>query len=240
MKNRLFVFGDSWANNYFSKENKYGQNGVLFLGSTEVKRYVNHYNYFGHWIDHMENFYDVISFGEGGVSNENIIYQLSNLPNYQEGDRIIIILTTAERFSWVHGNTPYSFVANGVIMSELYSNKHYLEFIDRQFVERHNLWMSDKYTNEKRFLDSLSTIYQKWNPIVVTWVHAVYQKLNNVEFIDMNEKFTNISEESWNQCRDWHLGVRGNYELFKYFSKKLNLDTTKYIFEPEEYPRSLL
>lgn len=240
MKNRLFVFGDSWANNYFSPINENGQNGITFLGSEDVKKYASYYNYFGHWIDHLSNYYDITSFAEGGCSNEQIIYQLSNLPNYNDGDRIIIIITTTERYTWHHGETVYSFVSSGNIMSKLYQNKEYLKLLDEQFVERHNTWSSHKYTNEKRFIDSLGNLYEKWNPIIVTWCEPVYKSLKNVELIDITPKFTNIYEESNNQLNDFHLGISGNYELFKYFAKKLNLNISDYTFEYNQYPKKLL
>ena len=82
MKSRLFVFGDSWSLDYFKEP---------YLNSKEIKRYSKFYNEFGHWTNHMEKFFQVQNFSEGASSIENIIYQLGNLPDFEDGDRIIII-----------------------------------------------------------------------------------------------------------------------------------------------------
>ena len=154
MKNRLFVFGDSWCFNYFTKKpNEFYPGTKTFFGLNHVESYVNYYDYFGHWIDYMETFFEVVSYGLGGVSNEQIIWQLSNLPEYTEGDRIIIIFTGAERYTWTHGNRRYTF-AGGSPLLEMALDKKYLDLFRQQYVEKYEYWMSDMdYHFEKKFIN---------------------------------------------------------------------------------------
>ena len=111
-KPRLFVFGDSWSFNYFSKNHKKYK---PHFGSECIKKYASLHNYFGHWTDHMENFYDVYSYGFGAASNEQIIYQLGNLPDYKNGDRMLIIFSSPERFTWYESKKEKTIVSSALI-----------------------------------------------------------------------------------------------------------------------------
>jgi hypothetical protein len=71
-KSRLFVFGDSWANNYFAKKNNLIDEKP-YLTNESIKLYSEYHNNFGHWIDHMNFFYDVYSYGVGAATNEQTI-----------------------------------------------------------------------------------------------------------------------------------------------------------------------
>jgi hypothetical protein len=162
VKNRLFVFGDSWSFNYFTKKpNEFYPGAKPFFGLNHVESYVDYYDYFGHWIDYMETFFEVVSYGLGGVSNQEIIWQLSNLPEYVEGDRIIIIFTGAERYTWIHENRRYTF-ANGSPLPEMVLDKKYLNLFRQQYVEKYEYWMSDMdYHFEKKFINIFSFLFQK-------------------------------------------------------------------------------
>lgn len=241
MKKRLFVFGDSWANNYFSETNKCLPKTKPFLGLNQVESYVKYHDYFGHWIDHMENFFDVYSYGLGGVSNEQIIWQTSNLPEYNEQDKIIIIFTGVERFTWVSNKVRYT-MAVGSMVPERIINRSCINIFKQQYIEKLEYWMDDTINNdEKKFLNMFPSFFKKYEPIVVTWRGELAEKVKSIEFIDYdNYKFTTITEESDGAYKDGHLGVSGNYELFKYFAKKLNLDISSYVFNPKEFKKSFL
>lgn len=240
MKNRLFVFGDSWATNYFSKTNDL-VNCKPFFNTKEVESYANYYNYFGHWIDHMKNFYDVFSYAMGGVSNEQIIYQVGNLPEYKEGDRIIIMFTGVERYVWIHDNFKYTFCM-GSLMPEKIIDKNCLDLFEKQYVKRYEYWMDDSINNdEKKFLNMFPKFFKQYNPIVVTWRHELASKVSSIELIRFDElNLTSIEEETKGVYTDKHLGVGGNYELFKFFAKKLNLDLSNYNFVVKKFNQELI
>ncbi len=241
MKNRLFVFGDSWANNYFSKTNKFLPKSKPFLGLNQVESYVKYYDYFGHWIDHIENFFDVYSYGLGGVSNEQIIWQVSNLPDFNEKDRIIIIFTGVERFIWIDSKIRYT-MAVGSMVPEIILNGSYANIFKQQYIEKFEYWMDDTINNdEKKFLNMFPSFFKKYKPIVVTWRGELAEKVESIELIDFeNYKLTTITEESDGAYKDGHLGINGNYELFKYFSKKLKIDISNYKLECKPFIKNIL
>ncbi len=241
MKKRLFVFGDSWANNYFSKINSLIK-CKPFLGLDGVESFVKYHNYFGHWIDHISHYYDVYSYGVGAATNEQIIFQLGNLPDYEEGDRIVMIFTTPQRFNWIDDKKKYSFVPNGTQAKKLFGwNDEIIKFIESQYIERNDWWFDDSVKKDEiNFINNIPNIYKNWNPIMITWTSDLSDKVKSVDLINFNEKFTNITEETDNNIIDSHLGLFGNFELFKYISKKLNIDVSSYQYAPKKYIKSLL
>lgn len=241
MKNRLFVFGDSWCFNYFTKKpNEFYPGTKTFFGLNHVESYVNYYDYFGHWLDYMETFFEVVSYGLGGVSNEQIIWQLSNLPEYTEGDRIIIIFTGAERYTWTHGNRRYTF-AGGSPLLEMALDKKYLELFRQQYVEKYEYWMSDMdYHFEKKFINIFPSFFKKYEPLCVTWRGEVAEKIDSIELLDFNNyNFSSITEESEGTFVDGHLGAFGNFELFKYFARKLKLEINESCYNVKTFKKNL-
>ncbi len=241
MNKRLFIFGDSWANNYFSKTNSLIK-CKPFLGLEGVESFVKYHNYFGHWIDHISYYYDVYSYGVGAATNEQIIFQLGNLPDYQLGDRIVIIFTSPQRFNWIDDKKKYSFISDGTYLKKLFGwDDKTVKFIEGQFVERNKWWFDDNVNKDEiNFINNIPNIYKNWNPIMITWTSDLSDKVKTVDLINFNEKFTNITEETDNNIIDSHLGVFGNFELFKYISKKLNIDVSSYQYAPKKYIKSLL
>lgn len=241
-KNRLFVFGDSWANNYFSKKNDLVK-CKPFLGLGEVESYAKYHDYFGHWIDHISNYYEVYSYGVGAATNEQIIFQLANLPEYKKGDRMIMIFTTPHRFNWFFNKRKYSILPHGSSTKNLFSgDEKILNFIENQFVEKYNWWSDEKIDKDEiKLINKIPILYKQWNPIMVTWTSDFSNFVTSVELIDFaNYKLTNIFEESEEFIRDNHLGAIGNFELFKYFAKKLDLDISDYSFIPKVFKKTIL
>jgi hypothetical protein len=242
VKKRLFVFGDSWCFNYFTKTpNEFYSGTKSFFGLSHVESYVNYYDNFGHWLDYMETFFEVISYGLGGVSNEQIIWQLSNLPEYVEGDRIIIIFTGAERYMWTHGDRRYTF-ASGSRLPEMVLEKKYLNLFRQQYVEKYEYWMSNMdYHFEKKFINIFPSFFKKYEPICVTWRGEVAEKIDSIELLDFdNYNFSSITEESGGTYIDGHLGALGNFDLFKYFARKLKLDINESYYNVKKFKKNFL
>lgn len=216
MKPRLFVFGDSWAFNYFKNP-----------WDDELKKFSENYEYFGHWIDHMNLFYDVISFAKGGSSNEEIIYQLSNLPEYQDGDRILIIFAPPGRFSWIENKKQKG---NYLIKTN--------SFFEKQYLNRHEYWVDDTIeNNQKKFISMIPKLFKEYNPLMFSWFKDTALKIESIEYIEPNENYTTIYEDSNGLCSDKHLGLGGNYELFKMFANKLGIEIENYKFEYKGYKK---
>jgi len=238
-KDRLFVFGDSWAYNYFSDKDKTNLNYKLHFGSECIKKYASLHNYFGHWIDHMENFYDVYSYGFGAASNEQIIYQLGNLPDYKDGDRMLIIFSSPERFIWYESNKEKTIVSSALIENILTMEtipNICKEFLQKQLVHRSDMWYnSEKRLNEKKFINRLPVVYSKWSPLIVSWVTETSDMVDSIIPTPDIQSFSTIYDETNGLCKDFHLGIRGNYDLFKFFAIKLNLNISDYIYDIKTY-----
>jgi len=234
-KPRLFVFGDSWAFNYFSEESDI-PNVLPYFGSGAVKGYVKFNNNFGHWIDHMKNFYDVISYGVGAATNEQIIHQIGNLVKYSytPGDRVISIFTTPERFNVVNNKNIYGLAAFGTLYKQLYKDNSIKKFVEYQFVERYNRWLDPIIEkDEKLLITLLYKLLSPWNPIFYTWTDLL--DVSEVVYKQINPEKYSIVAESNGVYDDWHLGVEGNYELFKLFAKWLDVDISNYSYTPREF-----
>jgi hypothetical protein len=206
-----------------------------------VESYVSHYDYFGHWIDHMKNFYDVYSYAMGGVSNEQIIHQVGNLPQYSEGDRMIIIFTGVERYVWVHNKFKYTFCA-GSLVPDMLIDENSLQLFKKQYIEKYEYWMDDTINNdEKKFLNMFPSFFSQYDPIIVTWRPELTNKVKTIELIRVDKlNLTSIEEETKGVYRDRHLGVDGNYKLFKFFAQKLNLDISNYNFVVKKFNKELI
>lgn len=237
-KPRLFVFGDSWAFNYFSKESMINSTlnipnwPVPHFGSECIKGYSIKYNYFGHWIDHMEFFYDVYSYAIPASPNEQIIYQIGNLPKYKDGDRIIVIFAPPERFTWVRDNRVKGLVPHAEYFETIFK-KEFADIIKNQFIDRYDVWVKDEETNEQKFLKLLPLFLSNYKPIFTSWYKPTSDKLDFIKYIN-HDKFETINDETNGKCRDYHLGVRGNYKLFKFFAKELGLDVKDYKYDIRE------
>lgn len=234
-KPRLFVFGDSWSFNYFSKKNNL-INYPLHFGNEHVKSYVKHYNFYGHWTDHLSNYYEIISFAEPGCSNEQILFQIGNLEDFEfkYGDRIIIIFSNPIRFNIFYKNKNYNITPKNNVIDSLFKNNDISSFIENQHLERNRRWKDDSIIkNEKKFINTIKHLLYKWNPIFFTWTTEL--DIKSVECIPFSIINSSIKKESFGHFNDWHLGVMGNYMLFKLFAEKLNLNISDYLYKVNSF-----
>ncbi len=240
-KDRLFVFGDSWCYNYFSKTNKIYPSIKPFFNLNQIETFAKYYNYYGHWLDYIEEYFDVYSYGIGGISNDQIIWSVSNLPSFQKGDRIIMMFTSVERYTWIHEKKRYTF-AFGSPYPDKILEKKYRDFFKNQHLEQYELWMDDEITNhQKQFLNIFPSYFKIYNPICVTWRKEVADKIDSIDLLDFeNFKLTSITDETNEILNDGHLGAFGNYELFRYFAKRLNLDITNHFVDIKKFEKQLL
>ena len=64
-----------------------------------------------HWTERFSNEYNVHRLGSNGSSIEGTIMQLGTLPEYQQGDRVVVVLTEFARNSkWIYGEDYSEFV----------------------------------------------------------------------------------------------------------------------------------
>jgi hypothetical protein len=228
---RIFVFGDSFADNlyeenYRSLNNKHRENGILTYLRDIRDEGFDDALWFTDWLAKWG--YEVYNFGIGGCDNNDIISQFSNLDKYefQEGDRIIIWMTSHLRFSWINENghkltimpmtTPYTNNTSiDILKSELLweqcGNREQSFLKPNGYLKNHQIPLYEYFIN----------LHSKYNPIVTSfcqntinslkhnkWMfdigsfnsHKLTIKVNNPIRIETNEK-----------CGDGHFSRYGNY-----------------------------
>ena len=65
---------------------------------------------------------------------------------------------------------------------------------------------------------------KKYKPIITSWNEDFSNSFDFVDNLYKIENLPHIEDESEGHCKDKHLGIIGNYEVFKYFLKRLNVD----------------
>lgn len=222
MKNRLFVLGDSFAFNYFSRTVEYRQDVIPHLKNPDVESFAKEFNYFGHWTDLMGDYYKVINYSEHGCSNEDIIHQLGLIPEYIDGDRLVIIFANPARFSWMFNNKRRAVTVGSPWQSMMKSNEE--STIEQQLVLRDGLWYTtDERNIEKQFISKIPNLYKEYNPLMFSWDIKFCETIPNMIPFTPNENYSTITKESGGHYVDGHMGINGNYEMFKVISKHLGV-----------------
>jgi hypothetical protein len=168
MKPRLFCFGDSFVD-------------------YDIPKY--------HWTYYMSHHYELIKLGVCGADNNSIIFQLGDLPNYEEGDRIIIYWSDPSRI-------PTRFYANGNIINRL----------DILKIDEFDRWLNGERDNEIKFFKKLQILLKEYNPIFVTWNETFHK--GTEDFVSLIQVSTNWQEGTGEQ-RDDHPGPKGSYDVYK-------------------------
>jgi hypothetical protein len=168
MKPRLFCFGDSF-----------------------VKYHIPKY----HWTYYISNHYELYKLGQPGADNNSIIFQLGDLPEYKDGDRLLIYWSDPARI-------PTRFYANGNIINRL----------DILKVDEFDRWLKGERDNEIKFFRRLKTLLKEYHPIFVTWNKTFHK--GTEDFVSLIHVSSNW-QESTGEVRDDHPGPKGSYEAYK-------------------------
>lgn len=226
-KDRLFIFGDSWAENLL-RAPEWVKNNLTPLPPQGIPYHLE---------DYLRYNYEVHNFAQGGSSNNEIVYQLSNLPDYEPGDRILIIWSHFIRHSlWNKDgniinygdfNMPFEdkpkseHHAPKEIYESLHGRLHQLVIAEHNSIE--GLPMI-KAKEEFKFYNWITRTLGVWRPVAVTWEPTLAKILNippihySAHFFN-NEKVT-IKDEYG--LKDGHLGGKGNHLLYKYILQLLD------------------
>jgi hypothetical protein len=187
--------------------------------------------------------YEVYNFGIGGCDNNDIITQFRNLEkyDYQEGDRIIIWMTSYLRFSWIFENgrkltlmpmvTPYE---NNTPIDILKS-----ELLWEQCANREASFLKPNgylNTHQKSFYEYFINLFSKYKPIVTSFCPNTFNSLKHNKWIFDVSTFNNhklsvkvnypIRIETNEKCGDGHYSRQGNYYWAMIFDEliKSNMD----------------
>lgn len=182
-----------------------------------------------HWIDYLSNHYNIVKLGKFGSDNHSIIYQTGLIPEYNIGDRILIVFTAPGRFPRryfgereINHNIKY-------LNWEWYKDKSFAKkLLDLRISETQN-WLDGNRDSEILFIKKLKSFYKEYKPIFVTWNDDFYEKTKDfVELIQV----TSIAEEGGNPM-DWHPGWRGCYEFYKRLYILLDIKDNIIPYEPK-------
>lgn len=192
-KPRLFICGDSWTDYEYPKIHQ-------------------------RWTYYLTNHYEVHLLGKSDMDNISIMYQIGEVPNYEEGDRIIVFFTSPSR------------IFRKYFITETHTKKNWLQlkrytewentlpdyFYDIKVIQ-HLLWENNMRNDEINFYRKLNELLKNYQPIFVTWSDSFYRKTNDfTHFIDVSL----IKDET--NMNDNHPGILGNYEIYEMMMKLLD------------------
>lgn len=171
-----------------------------------------------HWTDYLKNHYNVVKLGKYGADNHSIIYQTGRIPDYNMGDRLIIVFTAPGRFPRRYFGDRESHLNVKYLKWEWYKNKYFAkELMNLREKETIN-WLNGERNDEIFFLKKIKKFYKEFNPILVTWNDDFYNMTSDfVELIQV----TSIANEG-GESIDWHPGWKGCYDFYTQIHKLLD------------------
>jgi hypothetical protein len=228
---RIFILGDSFADNLYSKEKESIDagyplgSGIARYVDTFIKNKITLPLYFDDWL--KEWGYEVYNYGIGGCSNYEIMYQFSKIDkDFQTGDRLVIAMTSFHRHNWLDDDGRNITVHNTGDVG-LNTPKIIKEFFQQYSMNADYSVENNGYikTHVVEFFSYLFFLHKKYKPIL-------WSGFNNINDIFENEKYfiyapthttyekiipewgkLRINEETNESNPDMHYGRYGNYYL---------------------------
>jgi len=244
---RIFILGDSFADNLYDKEKaqidagKPLNSGVATYIDFFIKNKIALPLYFDDWL--KEWGYEVYNYGIGGCSNYEIMYQFSKIDkDFQEGDRLVIAMTSFHRHNWLDENGKNLTVHNTGEVLGPDTPKIIKEFFQQYSINADYSVQNGRYlkTHFIEFFSYLFFLHKKYKPII-------WSGFNDIGDIFQNEKYfiwapTNpiyekiipeynmlrINEETNGLNYDMHYGRYGNYYLALIIKTIIENQTTDY------------
>jgi hypothetical protein len=173
-----------------------------------------------HWTDYLKEHYDVIILGERGSDNISILFQLGNLPEYKDGDRIIVYWSDPSRIQQLYkGKQKPKLNGRWWDYSHLFE-KDRIPTLEKMKVDRTLGWERNGLGDEIKFIKKVKHLLFQYEPIYVTWNKFFYH--NTKAFVDLIEVST-LDDESGDgeTLGDWHPGKQGCYDIYKILLNKL-------------------
>jgi len=241
---RIFVLGDSFANNLFAKAYrdiiKYNTTNPN-LNLSQISKYLislqnENIENAKWWTDWLEEWgYEVINLGEEGCTNQQIFYQFAKInKEFREGDRIILHWTDHCRFDWVveeYGRVIWVQPNMGGFQEPLRSILHNQSVcIDESFKNK-NAMLS---YNLIPFMNWIVEKHSEYNPIVWSIFSNTTNYLdksrhiwhNSFDFVkNVNDKWK-IKDETGEIFNDTHYGRYGNYYIAVLFDETIKSGIT--------------
>ena len=174
-----------------------------------------------HWIDYLNNHYNIVKLGKTGVDNTSIIHQIGNIPTYNDNDRILIVFSAPGRLPRRYYGELKEYHSKSVFLSyKSYKDSDFANALDTLKLLETDRWIKGERIMEISFYKKMKELLSQWNPIFVTWSVPFYEKTS--EFVELIE-VSSLSDET-GKGNDGHPGEKGCYE---FYIKVLNLLDSK-------------
>jgi hypothetical protein len=250
---RIFVLGDSFADNLFAEGYRWignfsdeALNDYSKYHFSQIQKYlislkkenIENAKWFSDWLEEWG--YEVINLGQGGCSNQNIFYQFAKIDKeFKEGDRIILHWTDHCRFDWAADE----FGRNISIHPEIHGMDEPLKTI----LNKHSVCIDESFKTKFGYLNSHLVPFMDWivekhseyNPIVWSVFSSTIKPLNKSRYFDVNSPyFLSLLEDNWTlfkesnfSHKDGHFGRYGNYYMAVLFDEIIKSGITTNIDE---------
>lgn len=185
----------------------------------------------GHWTERFADKYRVHKLGASGVSNSGILHQFSNLPDYIEGDRLVVVLTSPYRLPvWMYTDDNMEWedkvYRNSFIKEAIKEVRDYfsLKLYD---ILNFNPKTSNIITSENPFqvYDMLGLMYKifiNYRPVFVTWSKDTYKLFPIATYIEPSSYSTVSDEKIQTEFIDHHPGIEGGKVWYSTINELLN------------------
>ena len=211
MKPRLFCFGDSFVDWHLPKF---------------------------HWTYYFKNHYEVYKHGKLGADNYSILFQLGNLPEYKEGDRVIIVFTEPGRLPRrFYGERKDKFKSTPYMAPEFYEDVNFGKKLHMLRYDEGERWVNGERDIEIKFLKNLQIWMKNYNPVFVTW--SEYFHKSTSDFVSLIQVTSNW-EEGVGEKEDFHPGPNGCYTIYKKLHELLKVDEPIVDFEIDASEKDFL
>ena len=180
-----------------------------------------------HWIDYLEDDFEVIRLGLRGCSNYDIFSQIGNIPSYAEGDRVIVVWTSPSRVRNLTESLPVD------------SNKKNLKWFQRiafptiDFnpirIRRLELWNdleNSYFEGEVNFIQKIKVnMLKEFNPLFYTWDEEFWNRTSS--FVSLFRDIETLHDALPDKITldDLHPSANGCYSIYKTVHSDLNLIT---------------
>ena len=211
MKPRLFCFGDSFVDWHIPKY---------------------------HWTYYLSKHYEVHKHGKLGADNYSIIFQLGNLDEYKDGDRILIVFTDPGRLPRrYYGDRHVTFLGNPYKSPNFFKDEHLAKKLDDLRLIEGDNWVNGIRENDVNFLKNLQKWLNMYNPIFITWSEQFH--ISTSDFVTLI-KVTSNWEEKVGEEIDFHPGPNGCYEMYQKIHELLKIKESIVELEIEEKQKNIL
>lgn len=211
MKPRLFCFGDSFVDWHIPKY---------------------------HWTYYLSKHYEIHKHGKLGADNYSIIFQLGNLGEYRDGDRIVIVFTDPGRLPRrYYGERHSIFIDNPYQSPNYFKDKHLAKKLDELRFKEGDNWVNGTRKNDINFLKNLQIWLYEYKPIYITWSEQFHQSTS--DFVTLIQVSSNWEEKVGEEI-DFHPGPKGCYEMYKKIHELLKIEEPIVEFEIENKEEKLI